>query len=481
MISIIESSKFSVLLETSIPDDVEVEYEKRLKEIVPNQCCSIVYTSGTTGKPKGAMISHDNLIWQSITSATFMGVFNNSPNSNEAIISYLPLSHLAAFEADIVSAIHLGATVYFTDPSALKGNILQFLKESQPTAFFSVPRMYEKIEEKFKRKVCDMNFFKRNFFTWSSNLIFGYYQAIQRNENPASFLLAIARKYISNPIKEALGLDRCKIFLTGSAPINEDTKKFFMSLGMPLLDVYGLTESSTVHTLQSLKCRFGSIGREIPGAETKLVNKNEKGEGEICMKGRHVFMGYLNDLQKTREAIDDEGWLHSGDVGFIDNEGFLFMRGRIKEIIITSGGENIPSILIENNVKTSCPAISNAFLVGDKRKYLTMLLTFKTEIDSDGNPKDELSIESLTWLKSKNINHKTLSELLNGDENLNQALQEVIDIVNSNAISNAQKIQKFSVLTRDFSIVTGELTPTLKVKRNVVVEKYKNIIEKLYS
>jgi long-chain-fatty-acid--CoA ligase ACSBG len=293
--------------------------------------------------------------------------------------------------------------------------------------------------------------------------------------------LAFARKFIAEPVKEALGFDRCKIFFTGSAPTSQETKKFYMSLEMALLDAYGMTES-IVHTLQSLHSigQFGNIGKALPGTETKIFNKNEAGEGEICMKGRHICMGYLNDPEKTKKAIDDEGWLHSGDIGFLDDDGNLFMRGRIKELIITAGGENIPTTLIENSVKKFCPAISNAFLVGDNRKFLTMLLTFKTEMNSDGTPKEELATESLIWLKSKNLNQKTLSELLK-DENLSQALQEVIDEVNSHAISNAQKIQKFSVLPHDFSMPTGELTPTLKVKRNIVVEKYKEVIEELYK
>lgn len=478
LIEIIETSEFSELMKTPISDDIETEYQRRLKEIFPNQCCTVVYTSGTTGFPKGAMMSHDNLIWEAITAAKCLGCFKIS---KEVFISYLPLSHLAAFVCDIVVTIHTAGAVYFTDSSALKGSLLQYLKEVQPTVIFSVPRMYEKIEEKFKEKASNMGFLKRKLFMWAQSVLLEYHQTIQSNAvYTATYKLAIAKKLITDPIKNAIGFSRCKLFLTGSAPTGVETKNFFMGLDMPLLDAYGMTESSTIHTVQSQGCRSGSVGKQIIGVETKILNKNEVGEGEICMKGRHVFMGYLNDREKTRETIDDEGWLQSGDIGYLDDEGFLFMKGRIKELIITSGGENIPVPLIENTVKASCPAISNAFLVGDKRKYLTMLLTIKTQLSEDGSPTDELAPEALSWLTSKNINYISLKALLDDNEKLYQVFHEVVEKVNINAISNAQKIQKFTILPHDFSMATGELTPTLKIKRNVVVEKYKETIEELY-
>lgn len=196
------------------------------------------------------------------------------------------------------------------------------------------------------------------------------------------------------------------------------------------------------------------------------------------------MMGYIDDLDNTCEAIDDNGWLATGDVGYIDSDGYIFITGRIKEIIVTAGGENIPPNYCEQLVKSEIPAISNAFLVGDKRKFLTVLVSLKTQMDTNtGEPRDELAAETLKMIESLNLNYTTLSQIIEAgpDPAVMEALQNGISRANKHAISQAQKIQKFALLPHDFSIPTGEFGPTLKVKRNVVNEKYKEIIEKLYQ
>lgn len=253
---------------------------------------------------------------------------------------------------------------------------------------------------------------------------------------------------------------------------------------MPILDVFGMSETTGGHSISTLEApAFETSGKSMPGTKTKVINVDEKGHGEICAQGRHIFMGYLNDPEKTNEAIDDEGWLRTGDVGYIDKDGYIFITGRIKELIITAGGENIPPVIIENLVKTECPAISNAFLVGDKRKFLTMLVTLKTEMNSDGGPRDELTPEMIKWVEGLGLSYVKLSEILNAgpDPAVVQAIQEAINRANKSSVSNAQKVQKFAILPHDFSIPTGELGPTMKLKRNVVAEKYHDVIEKFYN
>lgn len=222
-----------------------------------------------------------------------------------------------------------------------------------------------------------------------------------------------------------------------------------------------MSEASGAHTL----CIDGatnldSIGVTIPGMKSKIVNPDENGQGEICMYGRHVFMGYLDEKEKTLETVDSDGWLHTGDLGRIDANGFVYITGRLKELLITAGGENVPPVPIEQLVKTELSQVSNAFLVGDKRKFLSILLTFKTEVDAEtGTPLDTLLPAVQQWLSSLGCPAKTVTEILKAgpDSRLMDALKDGIDRVNQQATSNAQRIQKLAVLPVDFSIPTGEL------------------------
>ncbi|KAL7044176.1 hypothetical protein ACKWTF_001815 [Chironomus riparius] len=454
-------------------DDTEIEYQRRLKQIVPNECCTIMYTSGTTGFPKGAMLSHDSLIWN--IKKCFQAM-KRIEVGKEVFISYLPLSHLTAFAADIFQVINMAGTVYFADIKS----VLKCLHEIQPTMFVAVPRIYEKIQEKLSEKINEFNLIIRKIFSWSQNVISEHYFT----PNSSSLKCDFVNHFVIRRIKEALGFQNCKLFFTGSAPMSIETKKFFISLSMPIYEAYGMSESSTVHCLTSHETQihsFESVGVCLDGTETKIINMDGNGNGEICMRGRHVFMGYLNDIQQTIQTIDDEGWLHTGDIGRIDENGLIFVNGRKKELIITSGGENIPKARIENLVKLECPAISNAFLIGDKRKFLSILLSLKTEIDENLKPKDDLAPEAQKWLTQNSLNFSTLSDILSSkDEKIFKAFQNVIDRVNAQALSNPQRIQKFAILPNDFTIVTGELTPTLKVKRHFVLEKYRNIIDGFY-
>lgn len=227
------------------------------------------------------------------------------------------------------------------------------------------------------------------------------------------------------------------------------------------MEAFGMTELSGAHTL-STENSWGLeiLGPGLPGTKTKTINIDDQGNGEICVTGRHVFIGYLNDKENTEKTIDEDGWLRTGDTGKIDSKEFISITGRLKELIITAGGENIAPTVIEHIVKTEIPQVSNAFLIGDKRKYLTVLLTLKTEIDSEtGIPLDKLTLPVQNWLKQLGCPATTVAEVLNAgpDPKLHAALKDAIDRVNQQAISNAQRIQKLSILPSDFSIPTGEL------------------------
>lgn len=476
--------RWSELEEMSIDDDKELEdeYQSRLSAVSANECCLLVFTSGTVGNPKGVMMSHDNLIWVTNTS---IATFGKIEVGAEVIVSYLPLSHVAAQVLDISAAILSAATVYFADKNAMKGTLMETLKEAQPTLFFTVPRLFEKIHEKMLAIGAQSGALKRALGSWAKRVTLKHHmdRIINGHSTNNSIQFRLASKLVLSKVKEALGFQRCRTFFTGAAPLSRATKEYFLSLDMLIFECYGMSEA-TIHTITTGDTKsFNSVGSTVPGTETKIININEEGHGEICMRGRHVFMGYIGDMEKTIEAIDDERWLRSGDVGYQDENGYLYVTGRIKELIITAGGENIPYLLIEQNVKNECAAIANAFLIGDCRKFLTMLITIKTEFDDVGAPRDDLTSESKHWFESVGLNYTKLSEVLNAENlpNVNKAIQECLNRANGKSISNAQKVQKFALLPHDFTIATDELTPTMKLKRNVVLKKYKDIIDRFYE
>ncbi|KAG9489670.1 hypothetical protein GDO78_005556 [Eleutherodactylus coqui] len=281
-----------------------------------------------------------------------------------------------------------------------------------------------------------------------------------------------------------LGFSCCQKHFSGAAPISTETLEFFLGLNITLYEAYGMSETSGPHVMSGpYNHRFQCCGKAVPGCQMKLVNKDQDGNGEICFWGRTVFMGYLNMEDKTREAFDEDGWLHSGDIGKIDSEGFLQVTGRIKELIITAGGENIPPIPIEDAVKRHLPIVSNAVLIGDQRKFLSMLLTLKSTVDSDTlEPLDTLTQEAIQFCHDVGSKATTISAIVGQkDKAVYRAIQEGINKFNSEAVSNAQRIQKWTLLSKDFSIAGGEMGPTMKIKRHAILDKYNKDVEAFYS
>ncbi|NXG79459.1 ACBG2 ligase, partial [Baryphthengus martii] len=464
-------------------DVPDAQLSEIIKSQKPNQCCTLIYTSGTTGQPKGVMLSHDNLTWTGMAAGRFI-MFSEATETQDVVISYLPLSHIAAQMTDIWSAMKFGLQVFFAQPDALKGSMVDTLREVRPTAFLGVPRVWEKIEEKIKSMGAKSSTLRRKVASWAKEV------GLQTNlkwmngysEVPVNFRLADHLVY--RKVRKALGLDRCTKCCTGAAPISRETLEFFLSLNIPLFEVYGMSESSGPHTVSMPQAfRLTSCGKEVTGCRTLIYKPDSNGNGEICFSGRHVFMGYLNMEEKTKEAIDEDGWLHSGDLGRHDKDGFLYITGRIKELLITAGGENVPPIPIENAVKNAVPIISNAMLVGDKAKFLAMLLTLKCNVNIEtGEPGDDLAPEALEYCQRLGSKATRASEIISSrDKAVYAAIQNGIAAVNERAVSNAQKIQKWVLLEKDFSIPGGELGPTLKLKRHEVAQKYKEQIAQFYA
>jgi len=455
-------------------DDAVLERQRRM---AVNECAILVYTSGTTGNPKGVMLSHDNVIWTAKVASRDVLKLNYG---KETIVSYLPLSHIAGQMMDIWVPIVNLSTVIFADKMALKGTLLETLQEARPTVFFGVPRVWEKIMEGMKAKGRANKGLKKKIGDACKKAGLDHHVG-----NKDTLMYTIGQKAVYSKVREALGLDRCTAFFSGAAPISGETIKYFLSLDMVVHELYGMSEVTGPQSLQTgPRTVIGSVGPTMPGCETRLANKDADGNGEICMKGRNLMMGYLNREDKTTEDIDQDGWLHSGDIGSIDANGFIFITGRIKELIITAGGENVAPIPVEEKIKECLPCISNCILIGDKQKYLSCFLSFKVVVDRDNNdmPTNALTPEAVEWCRSVGSNATKVTDILNGpDAAALNGIQAGIDKANKASISRASVVQKWTVLPLDISLPTGELGPTLKLKRFAFNKKYDHAIERLYA
>lgn len=461
----------------------DAKLAKRQEKIRPGNCSTLIYTSGTTGPPKAVMVSHDNVTWTSATmSDNYMPL-----NHEDRIVSYLPLSHIAAQLVDIHIPMHLGCCTYFCDSAAMKGTLTVTMKDVRPTFFFGVPRVWEKIQEKMAAIGRNGSAVKQLIGNWAKGLGKTKNQAAQFGKGggtPCGY--SCANAIIFQTIKKQLGLDQAKACFTAAAPISPDTVWYFASLDIPVYEVFGQSECSGPQTVSAPGVwKVGSCGRPFKGTESKIT-----ATGELCYRGRHIFMGYMYMEDKTKETIDADGFLHSGDIADFDNDvdrdivagpaGFMRITGRIKEILITAGGENIAPVLIENEMKTAMLAVSNCMVVGDKQKFLAMLVSLKTETGADGAPTDLLAADALEEGKRIGSAAKTVTEAL-VDDKWSKYFEAGMKKANLNAPSNAQKVQKFSLMPNDFSEKEGTLTPTLKLKRNVATSMYEDDIKSVYG
>lgn len=302
----------------------------------------------------------------------------------ERFVSYLPLSHIAAQSIDIYAAIYIGATVYFAQPDALRGSLAQTLKEARPTFFFGVPRVWEKIQEQISKQVATLTGTKLKLLNWASNAAYERYMSIFNQNSKFSFSYCLGKLLVLNKIYENLGLDKCRSFHSGAAPITQETLEFFIRLGIPLTETYGMSESCGPHSVGTVYAnKVTSVGPLDQYNRSKVINKDLEGSGELCLYGRHLFMGYLNDEQKTKDTYGEDGWLHTGDIAKIDADGYIFITGRLKELVITAGGENIAPVPIEDKIKQELSkCVSNCILIGDKKKYLVVLICLKVIFDN---------------------------------------------------------------------------------------------------
>ncbi len=431
----------------------EEELDARIDAQYPDDCCTLIYTSGTTGDPKGVMISHDNIIWttQQLTKSVGIG-------QTDQIISYLPLSHIAEQVVSLYVPIFTGSTAWFAESLDLLGDNL---REVRPTMFVGVPRVWEKIQAKMMAAGAQNSALKKKIAAWARKKGLAGAHALQTG-GPMPALHGLAGKLVFSKVREKLGFDRCSLFISTAAPISLDTLEFFHSLDVPITEVYGMSECTgpgTVSLPQPHKFRIQWAGPVLQGAEFGIAD-----DGEVLMRGRHVFKGYFKNEAATAETIDSDGWLHSGDVGQIDEKDFLQITDRKKELLITAGGENIAPQILEGKLK-AIPAISQVVVIGDRRKYLSAIFALDPE---------KVATEAAAAGSAARD-----SKAASACDAFRAYIQSQLDEVNA-TLARVQTIKRFVILPEELSIEGGELTPTMKLKRRIVNEKYAVEIESMY-
>uniref|UniRef100_A0A1I8MWU3 long-chain-fatty-acid--CoA ligase n=1 Tax=Musca domestica TaxID=7370 RepID=A0A1I8MWU3_MUSDO len=341
----------------------------REEDVAANMCSLLIFTSGTVGLPKGVMVSHDAVLY--VVQALNKSLTQLKPGM-ESCITYLPLSHIASQFFDIFLGMLNGANIYFADRNAMKGTLCETIKKVRPTWFFGVPRIFEKLIERQAKTEEE----QKTLYNNARELVLKQYMDQMAGNISATLAPGWALDIVKE-IKMGLGLDCLKYCFTGGASVSEELKLHFLSLDLPLVEAFGMSETCGGVTADFKRPNLQTSGQALAGVEFKIDSPDIYGEGEILIRGRCNFMGYLKEPHKTREAFTEDGFIKSGDIGQLDAGGNVYINGRIKEIIITSGGENIPPIYIEDQIKKLLPCVGNAMVVGDNRKYLTVLLTFK--------------------------------------------------------------------------------------------------------
>ncbi len=429
------------------------ELDARLAGLTGDQVADFIYTSGTTGPPKAVMLTHENLEW---TGSVLGGTVNMGPD--DVALSYLPLSHIAEQTASIIMPLIFGYEVHFCHDGL---QLADYLKEVRPTTFFGVPRVWERFEAGVKGQLAEATGAKAKIAAAAQDVGKKYIAEMNAGRTPSKVLdvqFKAADKVVFSKIHTALGLDRCRLFVSGAAPIPASSLEFFSSIGITVTELYGQSEDSgpTTTNLPGAN-RFGTVGRAVPGVEVKIAD-----DGEILVRGKNVFAGYYKNQAATDETLID-GWLHSGDLGEFDSDGYLSIIGRKKDIIITSGGKNIAPQNIEEAL-AGIDIVGTPVVVGEKQRFLVALLTLEPE--AAGRFADEHGLDKATMHES-DVVRKHIEAAITKDVNP--------------LMARVEHVRNFIVLPNEFTTAGGELTPTFKVKRNVVNEMYADQIAAVYE
>jgi long-chain acyl-CoA synthetase len=434
-------------------DVADADVTARAEAVTGDDLATLVYTSGTTGRPKGCELTHHSFVWDGAQVEQLAGEFFKA---GESTLLFLPLAHIFARVIQ-VGCIRSGVKLGFST------GIPQLLEELQlyrPTFLLSVPRVFEKVYNGAQQKAHADG--KGAIFDKAAQTAIDYSRESQAGGVGlrTRLLHAVFDKLVYTKLRAAMG-GRVRYAVSGGAALGERLGHFFHGIGVTILEGYGLTETTAGATLNSPShFKIGTVGRPIPGASVRIAD-----DGEVLLKGEHVFRGYYGNEEATREALEDDGWFHTGDIGDLDAEGYLRITGRKKELIVTAGGKNVAPAVLEDRMRAH-PLVSQSMVVGDAQPFIAALIA----VDAEEFPR---------WAAEHGKEGKTVADLVD-DADLQAALQAAVDDANR-AVSKAEAIKAFRILPEDFTIEGGELTPTLKVKRNVVVDKYGHVIEQIYS
>jgi long-chain acyl-CoA synthetase len=427
----------------------DAAFDRAAYDVSPDDLATLIYTSGTTGEPKGVMLTHGN-----IASNVNYSLAGFDISQNDACISFLPLSHITARHLDYAIYTRQATVAYCSSferlPSALK--------EIRPTVLVAVPRVFEKVRQEAERQA-SLSSAKKRIFDWAVKTGQKHREEILRGETPSSLGWRLANKLVFSKIQSGFG-GRVRYYIAGGAPLGIDTASWFAGVGVRILEGYGLTETSPVLAINTAAAyRIGSVGKPLPNVECRIAE-----DGELLVKGPNVFKGYWHKPDQTAETFDAEGWFLTGDIGRIDEDGFLYITDRKKELLKTSGGKMVAPQPIENKLKASM-FVSQAAVVGDKHKFIAALISPNFAVLEE-------------WAKLQEITTPTRRELVENSAVVAK-YQAIVDEVNS-GLAQFETIKRFRLVPEEWSLAGGELTPSLKLKRRVVNQKYAAEIAAFY-
>lgn len=435
-----------------IPDS---ELDTRRSQVTPSHIATIIYTSGTTGKPKGCVLTHGNFMF--LVRNVILAVPEVFKDKTTSTLLFLPLAHVFGRIIEI-AMVESGLKVAFApDITNLVGDLQKFT----PNFLLAVPRVFEKVFNSAQQKATNEG--KEKIFNAAAAVAIAYSQALSAGSVPFGLRIkhGLFDKLVYAKLRAAMG-GKVKWSVSGGAALGARLGHFFRGIGLTILEGYGLSETSSASTVnRPTMLRVGSVGRAIPGVTLGIGP-----DGEVLIKGPHVFQGYWNNPAATAESIDVNGWFHSGDIGHIDDDGYLFITGRKKELIVTAGGKNVAPAVIEDRLRSNW-LVSQCMVVGDNKPFIGCLIT--VEPDSVKN-----------WLQRNSLPATTSFAQMASNEVFNAEIQAAVDYANK-AVSQAESIRKWVLIDSDWSEASGHLTPSLKLKRNVVSEQFNVEIESLYA